>query len=143
MSYYASRNTNAPIKQSKTQSTQQLSYEIQKSSAFQKSTQIQIEKPNLLDVERTNYLLYQDIPGSKIATKSLTNVTSFAVNSHNGCKRNYNEDRASIIVNVKNPNPEIQRKWPIVSYFAIFDGHSGNKCADFLKENLHNYVNSY
>jgi len=30
--------------------------------------------------------------------------------------------------------------WPEVSFFAIYDGHGGTKCADFLKDNLHNFV---
>ena len=29
---------------------------------------------------------------------------------------------------------------PKISYFAIYDGHGGEKCCTFLKENLHNYI---
>lgn len=29
---------------------------------------------------------------------------------------------------------------PNCSYFGVFDGHGGNKCANFLKENLHKYI---
>ena len=27
--------------------------------------------------------------------------------------------------------------WPNCSFFAIYDGHGGSKCADYLRENLH------
>lgn len=27
--------------------------------------------------------------------------------------------------------------WPKCSYFAIYDGHGGSECSDFLKEKLH------
>jgi hypothetical protein len=99
------------------------------------------EGATLLD-NRSNFYRYKDIPCSKSATKSVSKIASFSVVTNNGTVRNYNEDRVSIIINAKNPNPEGNntKKWPSVSYFAIFDGHSGNKCADFLKENLHNFV---
>lgn len=29
---------------------------------------------------------------------------------------------------------------PQVFYFGVFDGHGGSECADFLREELHNYV---
>ena len=28
-------------------------------------------------------------------------------------------------------------EWPVCSYFAIYDGHGGNLCADYLKDKLH------
>lgn len=30
--------------------------------------------------------------------------------------------------------------WPKCSYFAIYDGHGGSACADFLRDNLHLFV---
>jgi serine/threonine protein phosphatase PrpC len=30
--------------------------------------------------------------------------------------------------------------WPSISYFSIFDGHGGTWVADFLKNNLHNFI---
>jgi protein phosphatase 2C family protein 2/3 len=133
MSYFVSRN-HSSLKQSKALSNTQDGR--QKYSSNKKLNEI---KQSLHD-DRTNYFQYQNIPSSKTATKSISNVISFAVNSHNGSVRTYNEDRVSIIVNVKNPSPEFIKKWPLVSYFAVFDGHSGSRCADFLKENLHNFV---
>jgi serine/threonine protein phosphatase PrpC len=44
-------------------------------------------------------------------------------------------------LNILNPNAEPNVKWPQISFFGIYDGHAGNNCADFLKENLHQFVN--
>jgi len=30
--------------------------------------------------------------------------------------------------------------WPQIQIFAIYDGHGGVSCADYLKENLHNKI---
>jgi len=27
-----------------------------------------------------------------------------------------------------------------VAYFGVFDGHGGMHCADYLRDNLHNFV---
>ena len=56
----------------------------------------------------------------------------------------YNEDKIKIIPDykltktVKKKNGEIIN--PHISYFAVYDGHGGNKCSNFLQENLHNYI---
>lgn len=33
-----------------------------------------------------------------------------------------------------------QNEWPKCSYFAIYDGHGGSACADYLKECLHTII---
>lgn len=63
----------------------------------------------------------------------------YAVNTTNGLIRNYNEDRVSIVVNIKKKSGWTGR-WPVCSYFAVFDGHGGSLCADYLKENLHTQI---
>lgn len=30
--------------------------------------------------------------------------------------------------------------WPKCSFFGVYDGHGGAKCADFLRDNLHQFV---
>ena len=70
-------------------------------------------------------------------------ISAYGVNTYKGIIRNYNEDRVSIIVNAKKPAHFISKNdndWPNISFFAIFDGHAGNKCAEYLKTNLHNYI---
>ena len=82
----------------------------------------------------------------KISSKSFGIITSYAANTNQGIVRNYNEDRVSIIINMNKPNTyKSTLPWPKISYFAIFDGHAGNKCAEYLRENLLKLIcsNSY
>ena len=69
-------------------------------------------------------------------------VKAYAANTNQGLVRNYNEDRVSIILNITNPNPAGRNKddWPKCSFFGVYDGHGGVACADFLRDNLHQYV---
>jgi len=41
-------------------------------------------------------------------------------------------------MNITKPN--YKGRWPKCSYFAVFDGHGGSACSDFLKDNMHKYV---
>ena len=74
---------------------------------------------------------------AKTSTKSYGIIKAYSVNTNQGIIRNYNEDRVSIVINMNQPNNYINDlKWPKISYFAIFDGHGGNKCAEYLRDNL-------
>jgi serine/threonine protein phosphatase PrpC len=33
--------------------------------------------------------------------------------------------------------------WPKCAFFGVFDGHGGASCADFLRDNLHQFVGSF
>ena len=76
-------------------------------------------------------------PG-KVSTRSYGPIKAYAANTNQGIVRDYNEDRVSIIININQPNYSKNKKanWPKASYFSIFDGHGGNKCAEFLRDNL-------
>lgn len=54
--------------------------------------------------------------------------------------RNYNEDRVSIILNILKPPSRSSENWPKCSFFGVYDGHGGSACADFLRDNLHQFV---
>ena len=65
---------------------------------------------------------------------------TYGANTHNGLCRNYNEDRISIMLDLK-PSPKrgIILDKPVM-YFAIFDGHAGSGCAEYLRDNLHKLI---
>jgi protein phosphatase 2C family protein 2/3 len=65
-------------------------------------------------------------------------IGGYSANTYHGLVRSYNEDRVSIILNIT--RPESLEKWPKCSYFAVFDGHGGSLCSDFLRDNMHKFV---
>ena len=68
-------------------------------------------------------------------------IKSYAANPNQGVIRNYNEDRVSIVLNIqKPPQKTCEGPWPKCQFFAIFDGHGGHTCADFLRDNLHQFI---
>ena len=71
-------------------------------------------------------------------------MRSFAANTHVGLVRKANEDRIAIILNVIQPvlkEPKMpEADWPKIQIFAVYDGHGGNQCAEYLKEHLHNEI---
>lgn len=70
---------------------------------------------------------------SKVSSKGNGNIHAYAVNSNQGISRKYNEDRVSIILNISKNGVKS-------SFFAIYDGHGGSNCCDFLTQNLHQYI---
>jgi len=80
---------------------------------------------------------------TKTSNKRSGIVRAYAANTNQGLVRNYNEDRVSIITNLLPPKDRKDvelDKWPRCSYFGIYDGHGGSLCADFLRDNLHQFV---
>ena len=42
---------------------------------------------------------------------------------------------------MKPPNrPEDDQEWPKCSFFGVYDGHGGSGCADFLRDQLHQFI---
>ena len=64
----------------------------------------------------------------------------YAAVTDQGLVRDYNEDRFSIILNINKPMDRQNEIWPKSSFFAVYDGHGGSACADFLRDNLHQFV---
>ena len=65
----------------------------------------------------------------------------YAANTNQGIIRDYNEDRVSIVLNIMQPPTKKDvENWPKCSFFGVFDGHGGNTCADFLRDNLHQFI---
>ncbi len=46
----------------------------------------------------------------------------------------------SIILNILKPTSHKSNYWPKCSFFAIYDGHGGSVCADYLRDNLHHFI---
>lgn len=55
-------------------------------------------------------------------------------------KRNYNEDRVTAIPYLEQPKNKRTAKEPYCSFFGLYDGHGGAACADFLRDNLHQFI---
>ena len=84
-----------------------------------------------------NEIFHNFYPG-KVSTKSYGPIKAYAANTNQGIARDYNEDRVSIIINISQPENKNKENinWPKASYFSVFDGHGGNKCAEFLKKRI-------
>lgn len=67
-------------------------------------------------------------------------VKGFAEATDQGIVRDYNEDRISVVLSLDRPEHVAEGKWPKSSFFAIYDGHGGSTCPEFLKEHLHRYL---
>lgn len=81
---------------------------------------------------------YNEYPQAEYSTKPFYNISGYASNSYNGAIKSYNEDMVKVVKDKyinKNNNTEIN-----ISYFGVFDGHGGDKCSKFLKENMYNYI---
>ena len=94
-------------------------------------------QPINLSVHSLNFPFFE---ASKTSLKSCTPISAYAANTHQGSIRNYNEDRVSIILNIVKPTSFKGGYWPKCSFFAVYDGHGGFGCADFLRDNLHQMI---
>lgn len=64
-------------------------------------------------------------------------VRAYAVNTHAGLFVDANYDRISIVTNLQAGGQGERFADKKVSFFAIYDGHGGAGCAEFLRDNLH------
>ena len=91
-------------------------------------------KPDILNLFFTNY------EDSKVSKKKMGHIISYGVNTYQGIVRTYNEDRVSIIINMNKPKDYTKGKWPKISFFGIYDGHGGEGCSEYLRDNLHKLI---
>ena len=76
----------------------------------------------------------------KFSSKQVGPLKSFSYTTYQGLYKEYNEDRVSACSLIKKPTSSKMKTWPKISYFAIFDGHGGEECSDFLNNNFMNYL---
>ena len=72
---------------------------------------------------------------SKTSKREINIIKSYSTNTYKGLIRNYNEDKVCIIINYKQPNNICD-----YSFFSIYDGHGGNGCSEYLRDNLHKLI---
>lgn len=87
-----------------------------------------------------NYVILPSFEEARHSTKDNGMIQAYAANTNQGVFRNYNEDRVSIILNITKPSFKKVDHWPTCSFFAVYDGHGGSSCADFLRDNLHQFI---
>ena len=93
-----------------------------------------------INLEIMNIKMHNFIPG-RISSKSFGLINSYAANTNQGIDRNYNDDRVKIMINMNRPSNYFKKSpWPLISFFGIFDGHNGDHCADFLRQNLLKFI---
>jgi hypothetical protein len=91
----------------------------------------------LMTVNSLANLPYNAYPKVEFSAKPFFNIAGYGSNSYNGKIKSYNEDMAKTIVNYpKKVVINNQTFQPNISYFGVFDGHGGDKCSKFLKQNL-------
>ena len=118
----------------------------EKKKAFMSSSykQFQPKKSMELSISTLANLNYSSYPPVELSSESYSVIAGYGGNSYNGLIRKSNEDRIKIIPNYKLSKPVKIKSGeiinPHISYFAIYDGHGGNKCSNFLQENLHDYI---
>ena len=81
---------------------------------------------------------YYELP--KYSSKPIGSLKSYSYNTYQGLCKDYNEDKISISSLVKKPTTSKLKTWPKISYFAVFDGHGGEECSQFLKDNFLKYL---
>ena len=110
---------------------------------YNRNTHINNYSNNSYSNNKNNYL-YANLNNVRISHKPYGIIQAYATITSSG-KRNYNEDRVSIIYNIPKPagyspikNNNLQ--WPNCSFFGLYDGHGGTKACDFLRDNLHKFI---
>ena len=78
------------------------------------------------------------LEASKVSFKDNGVIQAYAANTHLGNIRPYNEDKVSIVYNLAKSSQGTVL--PNASFFAVFDGHGGASCAEFLRDHLHQFL---
>ena len=98
---------------------------------------------NIINNSNNKNLTYANVNNVRISHRPYGIIQAYATITSSG-KRNYNEDRVSIIYNITKPPGYTESKnkmpWPNCSFFGLYDGHGGNRACDFLRDNVHKYI---
>ena len=83
---------------------------------------------------------YENYQECRNSQKVMGLAKSVAYNTYKGLSKETNEDRVIVVIPIPKPQKTMHRTWPKMSYFAIFDGHGGESCSEFLKNNFLNIL---
>ena len=99
---------------------------------------------NSLTISSLAKIQYGFYPEVTLSQNSCSLIAGYGANTYNGIVRKYNEDRIKAILDYKIKRTLHEGNGntfnPTVSYFGIYDGHGGEKCCDFLQNNLHTFI---
>ena len=115
--------------------------------------QIQSSKVNSINMLKKSYMNnnekalnnafskeYPNYPQCCICQKPLGLVKSCAYNTYKGIIKERNEDKVIVVSPIPKPQKSKIRTWPKMSFFGIFDGHGGESCSEYLKNNFLNIL---
>ena len=92
---------------------------------------------SFMTVNSLAVLPYTNYPVAQFSTKPFLNICGYACNTYNGKIKNYNEDKVKVQYKVEKSYSVNGKEYrALISYFGIFDGHGGDACSKFLKDNL-------
>ena len=97
------------------------------------------QKPRILTLDLLTKK-YDEYELPKFSNKQIGPLKSYSFNTYQGLYKDYNEDKIIVSSLLKKPTSSKLKTWPKISYFAIFDGHGGEECSEFLKENYDKYL---
>ena len=111
-------------------------------SLTENAKKVKYQKITINNNPRNNF--YANLNNVRISHKPFGIIQAYSTITTKG-KRNYNEDRVSIIYNIPKPPGYLESKnnnmpWPNCSFFGLYDGHGGSRACDFLRDNLHKYI---
>ena len=92
----------------------------------------------LMSVSSLANLPYDKYPDVELSKQHIYNISAYAANSYNGKIKKYNEDNYQTKLAVEKSyiiNGVTHKRY--INYFGVFDGHGGDKCSIFLKNNFH------
>ena len=115
-------------------------FQIKKQRRFSENDNL---KPLLEETELSINILkkeYDKYPIGEFSKGKIGLIKAFSYNSYHGLIKDENEDRISVNSLIKKPHNFKNKIWPKISYFSIFDGHGGETCSSFLKNNFLNYL---
>jgi len=94
-----------------------------------------------MPVNMLSNLPYSDYSQAEYSQKPFYNISAYGFNSYTGTEKGHNEDRIKVILDYHIKSIGNNNKIsPRISYFAIFDGHGGDACSNFLKDNLDSFI---